>query len=166
MTHRPCGIVYFSVETERQVSNQTELLDSKIISAESSSIRVPNDLMPQVCFENDFLDDRIVHESRQSLHQIPINEIEFEIDQKVKVYFARAVFQIDALSSISHWLTHPKVPLELHMILINVNRPEIISKIRYRLGNFGFMARKTIMYLTAIIKCQNFEFQFRYQLLA
>ena len=74
------------------MSNQTELLDSKIISAESSSIRVPNDTMPQSCFENagksgnDFLKDCLVHESRQSLHQIPINEIQFEIDQEVKSY--------------------------------------------------------------------------------
>ena len=158
MWHRPFGVVYFSVETQRQVSNQTELLDSKIISAESSSIRVSNDLMPQVCFENDFLDDRIVHQSRQSLHQIPINEIEFEIDQKVKIYFAWAVFQIDALSLLSHSLTKLKGAQEL---LVS----ELTGKIRYRLGNFGFMARRTIMYSTAIIKCQNFEFQFRYQLL-
>ena len=74
------------------MSNQTELLDSKIISAESSSIRVPNDTMPQSCFENadksgnDFSKDCLVHESRQSLHQIPINEIQFEIDQEVKSY--------------------------------------------------------------------------------
>ena len=84
--------ISYLVETERQVSNQTELLDSKIISAESSSVRVPNDTMPQSCFDNlgksddDFLKDCLVHESRQSLHQIPINEIQFEIDQTVKSY--------------------------------------------------------------------------------
>ena len=114
--------------------------------------------MPQVSFENDFPGDRIVHQSRQSLHQIPINEIEFEIDQKVKIYFARAVFHIDALSPLSHSPTHPKGAQEL---LVS----ELTGNIRYRLGNSGFMARKTIMYSTAIIKCQNFEFQFRYQLL-
>ena len=43
--------ISYLVETERHVSNQTELLDSKIISAESSSVRVPNDTMPQSCFE-------------------------------------------------------------------------------------------------------------------
>ena len=80
------------VETKRQVLNQTELLNSKIIYAESSSVRVPRDTMPPSCFENsgksddDFLKDCLVHDSRQSLHQIPINEIQFEIDQEVKSY--------------------------------------------------------------------------------
>ena len=103
------------VETERQVSNQTELLDSKIISAEASSIRVPNDLMPPIPFENDenakndFQNDRIVHKSRQSLLQIPINEIQFEIDQTVN-RFAKIEFQFGAESLLSHWLIVPGVP--------------------------------------------------------
>ena len=103
------------VETERQVSNETELLDSKIISAEASSIRVPNDLMPPIHFENDenakndFQNDRIVHKIRQSLFQIPINEIQFEIDQTVNI-FAKIEFQFGAESLLSHWLMAPGAP--------------------------------------------------------
>ena len=114
--------------------------------------------MPQSCFLNagksgdDFLKDRLVHESRQSLHQIPINEVQFEIDQTVKSYFSSdygSVFWIEGLIA---------PPSDHHFFLYRM------TKILNRLGSFGYMARKMIMYSTAIIKCQNFESHFPFQL--
>ena len=52
---------------------------------------------------------QFVHESRQSLFQIPINEIQFEIDQTVNI-FAKIEFQFGAESLLSHWLIVPRAP--------------------------------------------------------